>query len=83
MLTNLAKRATTHLRVQSLARFSTIPKAVDGERIVAPPMVYIKGEEMTSYCMELIMEKWIEPNIDTSAWEFYDPPPRSRTCLRE
>ena len=42
------------------------------EKIVAPPMVYIKGEEMTRYCMQLILDKWIEPNIDTSKWDFYD-----------
>ena len=35
-------------------------------------MVYISGEEMTHYCMNLILERWIEPNVDTSAWEFYD-----------
>lgn len=35
-------------------------------------MVYIRGEEMTRYCMDLIMEQWIEPHIDTTAWEFYD-----------
>jgi len=42
------------------------------KKIVAPPMVYIKGEEMTKYCMDLILERWIEPLVDTSAWEFYD-----------
>eukprot|EP00945_MAST-04E_sp_MAST-4E-sp1_P006584 g6584.t1 len=74
MFSHLAKRATTQLRAAQAhtARFSSIPKAVEGERISAPPMVYIKGEEMTMYCMELIMEKWIEPNIDTSNWEFFD-----------
>ena len=35
----------------------------------APPMTYIKGEEMTSYVMDLIMESWIEPHFDTSQWE--------------
>ena len=35
-------------------------------------MVYIKGEEMTRYCMELVLEKWIEPHIDTSKWEYFD-----------
>ncbi len=41
-------------------------------KMTAPAMVYIKGEEMTAYCMKLIMEKWITPHVDTSAWEFYD-----------
>lgn len=35
-------------------------------------MVYISGEEMTKYTMDLILAKWINPYIDTSAWEFYD-----------
>ena len=35
-------------------------------------MVYISGEEMTRYAMELIMEKWVKPSVDISKWEFYD-----------
>ncbi len=41
-------------------------------KIIAPAMVYIKGEEMTRYVMELILDKWIRPHLDISAWEFYD-----------
>jgi hypothetical protein len=41
-------------------------------------MVYIAGEEMTHYCMKLIMEKWITPNVDTSKWEYYDLSCKSR-----
>jgi isocitrate dehydrogenase len=44
----------------------------DHKKIDAPPMVYIKGEEMTKYTMELIMEQWIKPHINTDKWEFYD-----------
>ena len=60
------------------------PAAIFGARrglsskIKAPPMVYIKGEEMTSYCMELVMDKWITPHMDTSAWEWYDLSCKSR-----
>jgi len=42
------------------------------EKIVSPPVVYISGEEMTKYTMELIMDQWIRPHIDTTAWEFFD-----------
>lgn len=35
-------------------------------------MVYIKGEEMTAYCMELVMDRLVAPHIDTSAWEHFD-----------
>jgi len=43
-----------------------------GENIKAPPMVYIAGEEMTHYASQLIVEQWIKPYFDTSAWETYD-----------
>ena len=35
-------------------------------------MVYISGEEMTNYAMNLILEQWIKPHIDYSNWEFFD-----------
>jgi len=41
-------------------------------------MVYISGEEMTRYTMELILEKWIKPHMDISAWEWYDMSCKSR-----
>jgi len=47
-------------------------------RIVAPPMVYIKGEEMTRYACHLYLDEWISPYIDTSKWEFFDLSCRSR-----
>lgn len=42
------------------------------DKIDAPPMVYIKGEEMSAYTMSLILDKWVKPFVDTSKWEFYD-----------
>jgi len=47
-------------------------------KLKAPPMVFIRGEEMTRYCMDLILKDWIEPNFDVSAWEFYDLSCKSR-----
>lgn len=41
-------------------------------KIKAPKMVYVLGEEMTRYAMQLILDKWIEPNFDTSNWQYYD-----------
>ena len=41
-------------------------------KIKAPEMVYISGEEMTKVVMDMILEKWIRPNIDTSAWVYHD-----------
>jgi len=47
-------------------------------KIKAPPMVFIKGEEMTRYAMQLILDKWVEPFLDTSNWEYYDLSCKSR-----
>jgi isocitrate dehydrogenase len=41
-------------------------------KIVAPKMVYIQGEEMTRYCMQLVMDNWVKPHVDITNWEFYD-----------
>jgi isocitrate dehydrogenase len=35
-------------------------------------MTYIAGEEMSRYCMKLCVERWVEPHVDTSAWEYFD-----------
>jgi isocitrate dehydrogenase len=56
-------------RMAATARFSS---AAASAKLKAPPMTYITGEEMTRYCMQLVLDKIISPNIDTSAWEFYD-----------
>jgi len=42
------------------------------EKVVLPPMVYIAGEEMTHYASDLIVDHWIKPYFDTSAWEYFD-----------
>uniref|UniRef100_A0A6B2L356 EF-hand domain-containing protein n=1 Tax=Arcella intermedia TaxID=1963864 RepID=A0A6B2L356_9EUKA len=39
---------------------------------MAPPMVYISGEEMTKYTMDLILQHWIKPRMNISYWEFFD-----------
>ena len=41
-------------------------------KISAAPMVYVAGEEMTRYTMQLILDKWVSPHVDTSRWEFFD-----------
>lgn len=51
---------------------SAAASTADADKMKLPPMVYISGEEMTRYTMKLILEQWIEPHFDTSAWEFYD-----------
>eukprot|EP00927_Polykrikos_kofoidii_P047420 TRINITY_DN41555_c0_g1_i1.p1 TRINITY_DN41555_c0_g1~~TRINITY_DN41555_c0_g1_i1.p1 ORF type:complete len:548 (+),score=93.37 TRINITY_DN41555_c0_g1_i1:69-1646(+) len=58
------------------------------EQFVAPPMVYIKGEEMSRYTMQLVLDNWVAPYIDTANWEFIDLSCKSRDdtddqCLRD
>lgn len=46
--------------------------------IKAPPMVFITGEEMTHYAMNLFRQKCIDPYLDTSQWEYFDLSCKSR-----
>eukprot|EP01064_Diplonema_japonicum_P037347 TRINITY_DN8708_c0_g1_i1.p1 TRINITY_DN8708_c0_g1~~TRINITY_DN8708_c0_g1_i1.p1 ORF type:complete len:513 (+),score=180.93 TRINITY_DN8708_c0_g1_i1:98-1636(+) len=47
-------------------------------KVDAPEMVYISGEEMTRYSMQLVLDKWIKPHVDITKWEFYDLSCKSR-----
>mmetsp|Transcript_113936 Transcript_113936/g.329088 ORF Transcript_113936/g.329088 Transcript_113936/m.329088 type:complete len:529 (-) Transcript_113936:97-1683(-) len=57
--------------------------AASGNKIVAPSMTYISGEEMSWYTMKLIREKWVEPFIDTKHWEYYDLSCKSRDNTKD
>lgn len=51
-------------------------------------MVYISGEEMSRYTMQLVLDKWVAPYVDTAKWEFFDLSCASRDetedqCLRD
>ena len=52
-------------------------------KVVAPPMVYIAGEEMTHYAMDLIVDKWVKPYFDTSNWEYFDLSCKSRDVTND
>ena len=41
-------------------------------QIHCPPIVYIQGEEMTRYAMQLFLDKCIYPHVDTSNWKYFD-----------
>lgn len=43
-----------------------------GEKLKAPAMVYISGEEMTREVMKMVLDRWIAPWLDTSGWQFFD-----------
>ena len=65
-----------HLTPEERLKYISTPPYVlpfpHHKKIMAPQMVYISGEEMTRYTMELIMEQWVRPHIDISKWKFFD-----------
>lgn len=69
----LSRCLSTADHEERLKHINTPPYVLpNAKKIVAPPMVYISGEEMTHYTMNLILDQWIKPHIDISNWEFYD-----------
>ena len=42
------------------------------KKIKSPPIIYIKGEEMSRYTMNLFIEKCIKPHINIDKWKYYD-----------
>ena len=67
-------RTKSDLSVDDRLRYLNKPPYTlpDAKKIVSPPLVYIEGEEMTRYVMDLVVEKWIKPHIDIHAWKYYD-----------
>lgn len=51
--------------------------------VQAPPMVYIAGEEMTHYAMNLIIDQCVNPYFDTSKWEHFDLSCKSRDVTND
>ena len=67
--------ATTTTRTTRTTRASASARrmmSANASKITAAPMVYVRGEEMTAYVMDLIRAKWIEPRVDTTAWREFD-----------
>ena len=68
------------VRASWLARRPARPRSAPSGRAGTPPARPVRspprrwcsvaGEEMTRYTMDLILKRWIEPHVDTSAWEF-------------
>jgi isocitrate dehydrogenase len=48
------------------------PNNILGHKLSLPPMVYISGEEMTREVMKMVLSHWIDPYLDTKAWEMFD-----------
>jgi isocitrate dehydrogenase len=47
-------------------------KLPDHKKIISAPMVYISGEEMTRYTMQLVLDSWIAPHVDMKNWLYFD-----------
>lgn len=55
----------------------------ENNKVPAPPMVYISGEEMTNYACNLIVEKWFAPYFDLAAWQTFDLSCKSRDASKD
>jgi isocitrate dehydrogenase len=64
--------SANHNGSSSSSPTTTARMPLDGSKVVAPPMVYISGEEMTRYACELVLQQWIHPYFDVSAWQHFD-----------
>ena len=83
-LASFSKPTTTKLLSRSVSTTAPTARApvdkppphatlhLDGEKVLAPPMVYIAGEEMTHYACNLILQEWLEPYFDMSQWQRFD-----------
>lgn len=71
---NISSTSAESLDKSTILKYLSTPPYTlpDQEKITSPPMVYIAGEEMTHYTMQLILDQWIRPHVDISNWEFYD-----------
>ena len=72
----------TMMRLGS-SSFRSFSSSAAGQKLLAPPMVYISGEEMTNYAMKLIQDKWVSPFLDTADWEYYDLSCKSRDDTKD
>jgi len=58
-------------------------RCFSSKKVVAPPMTYISGEEMSWYVMKLVCEKWVDPFVDTSKWDHFDLSCKSRDATKD
>jgi isocitrate dehydrogenase len=68
----LPSKVTQTMTLSTVAAPPSARMPLDGSKVVAPPMVYIAGEEMTRYACELVLEQWIHPYFSTDNWEHFD-----------
>lgn len=68
-LYQLSALHSSSVNEERLKHLSTPPYVLPNhKKIEAPPMVYISGEEMTNYAMNLIVDQWIRPHLDIKHW---------------
>lgn len=73
-LTTSTSTSNTQQRFLSTPTEKPPPHAMltPGQKVAAPPMVYISGEEMTHYACELFTEKWFAPYFSLENWQQFD-----------
>ena len=73
---NAKQKIPTIINARHLS--TTTPIISPDNKVIAPSMVYISGEEMTHYAMNLIVDQWVKPYFDITAWQFFDLSCKSR-----
>lgn len=82
LLVNMSRRAIITRQYSDEERMKFLNESPyvlpNHQKLVAPPMSYISGEEMTRYTMKLVLEHWIRPHFDITNWEYFDLSCRAR-----
>jgi len=76
----LVSRMRAPLRLPAQRAFA---RCFSSKKVVAAPMTYISGEEMSWYVMKLVCEKWVDPFVDTSKWEYFDLSCKGRDATKD
>ncbi|GAX80904.1 hypothetical protein CEUSTIGMA_g8339.t1 [Chlamydomonas eustigma] len=67
-----SKGSASRLALNGLNFMNSEFRSRDYTKIVSPPITYIAGEEMTRYCMDLILTQCVNPFVEISKWEYFD-----------
>ena len=79
----LPSQSMQGMALSTVAAPASARMPLDGSKVIAPPMVYIAGEEMTRYACELVLEQWIRPYFSIDQWEHFDLSCKSRDLTND
>ena len=61
---------TTEERIKylNMPPYVLLPNLKNAKTFIAPSLMYISGEEITNYTIDLILDQWITPHVDICNW---------------